>query len=66
MANAMAGEMATCACKAQGWIINRSNPLAPFTWFEIAHEWGPNHFVQSRRQPNRSFRFVLLDEGDWR
>lgn len=66
MANDMSGEMATCACGAQGWIINRSHPLNPSKWWEIHHENDVPHFVTTRRRPDGAMRFVLLDESDWR
>ena len=65
MGNEMKGEMATCACGARGWIINRSHHLSRSLWLEISHENGPAHFVRRVQLDDGCFRFELLDEGDW-
>lgn len=57
MANNMSGELATCACGAKGWIMDRAKPLSVHEhWFVIHHESGQVHKVE-RFWNGEAFRF---------
>ena len=62
MANTMSGELATCACGAKGWIMDRAHHLdVRKHWFVIHHESGEVHRVV-RVWTDKGFRFEVADE----